>query len=66
MNIGINQLGALQQLLYSFKHSLNLADKNLLTFRTPFAKTGQIRRCQERERLGAVPYYAFILFLYSN
>ena len=50
--IHTNELGALPQLWYSFKHYLNSMDKSFLNLRTLTVKTGQIRRCQKLEKLG--------------
>ena len=48
LKIQINHLGGFHNFdLLSFKHSLNLTDKILLSLRNFIVKTGQIRCCRE-------------------
>ena len=56
LNIHTNRFGTLSQLLYTFKHLLNLADKSW--FRKPILKTGQISRCPRVQNLRKIDDYA--------
>ena len=72
MKINNGYLGAFPQLRDAFKHLLNLTDENLLSFRIPTLKRGQIRGCYGLDKLGRHvaamrnPYNIFKFFSFSK